>query len=128
VKPELLNGANLAFIGDAYFELFIREYLINQQITNQNDLHKLAVRYVSASAHHKIVEKLELMLTEEERTIFKRGRNHKYHFSRKNVKMGEYLSSSGLEALIGFLYLKKDFARLSVILNQAIAIIEGSNE
>ncbi|MGD9604898.1 MAG: Mini-ribonuclease 3 [Bacilli bacterium] len=128
MKPELLNGANLAFIGDAYFELFIREYLINKQITNQKELHKCAVSFVSASAHHRIIQKLESELTEEELAIFKRGRNHKYHLSRKNVKIDEYLSSSGFEALIGYLYLIKDLERLLFILNRAISIIEEKNE
>ncbi|MGD9887082.1 MAG: Mini-ribonuclease 3 [Bacilli bacterium] len=128
MKPELLNGANLAYIGDAYFELFIREYLINKQITNQKELHKLSVSYVSASAHQKIITKLEQELTEEEMIIFKRGRNHKYHLSRKNVKLDEYLNSSGFEALIGYLYLKKDLDRLKFITNKAITIIEDKNE
>jgi ribonuclease-3 family protein len=128
MKPELLNGANLAFIGDAYFELFIREYLINKQITNQKELHQLAVKYVSATAHHVIIQKLEPSLSQEELIIFRRGRNHKYHVSRKNIKMDEYLSSSGFEALIGYLYLKGEQERLNEILQQAIQIIEENHE
>jgi len=126
MKPELLNGANLAYIGDAYYELYIRKYLMTKSITNQNDLHKLSVNYVSAKGHNKIVHQIEF--TEEEMTIFKRGRNHKYNVSRKNLNRDEYLNSSGFEAVIGYLYLKEDFNRLREILEQGIRIIEEQNE
>lgn len=128
MKPELLNGANLAYIGDAYYELFIRNYLIHKNYTNQNELHKLSVKYVSAKGHSMIVEKIQSSFNEEEMNIFKRGRNHKYNVSRKNLNRDEYLNSSGFEALIGYLYLKEDKPRLEEILNQAIKIIEEDHE
>ena len=52
--PNMLNGADLAYIGDAYYELQIRLHLLEKGITNPNKLHKEAVKYVSASAHAKI--------------------------------------------------------------------------
>ena len=128
MKPELLNGANLAFIGDAYYELFIRNHLLQKNITNQHELQKLATKFVSAKGHNMIVQGLENFFTEEEVNIFKRGRNHKYQLSRKNVNKAEYLNSSGFEAVIGYLYLKQANARLEEILNLAINIIEGKNE
>ncbi|HQM06884.1 MAG TPA: ribonuclease III domain-containing protein [Bacilli bacterium] len=126
IKPELLNGANLAFIGDAYYELYIRKYLIDKQITNQNLLHKLAVKYVSAKGHNKIVIGLMDQFTEAELVIFKRGRNHSSGANRK--KLSEYLSSSGFEAVIGYLYLTKQEERLHQLINKAIRIIEEENE
>ncbi|HOE07193.1 MAG TPA: ribonuclease III domain-containing protein [Bacilli bacterium] len=126
IKPELLNGANLAFIGDAYYELYIRKYLIDKQITNQNLLHKLAVKYVSAKGHNKIVIGLMDQFTEAELVIFKRGRNHSSGANRK--KLGEYLSSSGFEAVIGYLYLTKQEERLHQLIDKAIRIIEEENE
>lgn len=128
MKPELLNGANLAFIGDAYYELYIRKYLILKNITNQHELHKLSVKYVSAKGHSMIVEKLEQYFTPTELSMFKRGRNHKYNLSRKNLNMGEYLNSSGFEAVIGYLYLAEENDRLNEILQMAVAIIEENNE
>lgn len=122
---DLLNGANLAFIGDAYYELYIREYIINKNITNQNEIHKICVKYVSASGHDKIVKKIFNLLNDEEVLIFKRGRNHKYNISRKNLNRAEYLNSSGFEALIGYLYLKKENSRLEEILKLAVDVIEG---
>lgn len=121
---KLLNGANLAFIGDAYYELYIREYLLKKNITNQKQLHETCVKYVSASGHQKIMQYIEKYLTEEEILIYKRGRNHKYNISRKNLNIGQYLTSSGFEALIGYLHLKQENARLEEILHMAIHVIE----
>ncbi|MDD3170939.1 MAG: ribonuclease III domain-containing protein [Bacilli bacterium] len=128
IKADLLNGANLAFIGDAYYELYIREYLLGKGITNQNALHKEAVKYVSASGHNKIIEKILDVFTPEELVVYKRGRNHNYLAVRKNLKMSEYLNSSGFEALIGYLYLTEQKARLEEIMKLAIRTIEDNNE
>lgn len=123
MKAEQLNGANLAFIGDAYYELYIRRYLLEKDITNQNELKRLSVSYVSASAQHLIVSKLT-ELNDEEIAIFKRGRNHKFRGFRKNLNKEEYLNSTGFEALIGYHYLKGNFERLDELLKRAVAIIE----
>lgn len=126
--PFLLNGSNLAFIGDAYYELYIRKYLLTLGITNQKELHKKCVKYVSARGHYLIVKELQDLLTPEELQIFKRGRNAKTNSRRVNVKLNEYLDSSGFEAVIGYLYLKEDFERLEYIIKNAIKIIEGLSE
>lgn len=126
--PEMLNGADLAFIGDAYYELQIRVYLIEKGITKPNKLHTEATKYVSATAHSKIVKSLRDSFTEEEETIFKRGRNYNYKHSRKNLKLDEYLASSGFEAVIGYLFLKNEKTRLYEIISKSIEIIEENNE
>lgn len=125
---KLLNGANMAFIGDAYYELVIREYLINKKITNLHKLHKQSVKYVSSTAHNNIMQKIMPLLTEEEIDIFHRGRNYSYNNRRKNIKRNEHVNSSGFEALIGYLYLLENKERLDEIINLAINIIEGNNE
>ena len=127
MKTELLNGANLAYIGDAYYELFIRKYLLTCNVTNQNELHNRTVKYVSAKSHNLIVGELAKNLTEEEINIFRRGRNYKYR-SRKNINRNEYLNSSGFEAVIGYLYLKEEFDRLNLLINMAIKLIEDYYE
>lgn len=126
--PFLLNGSNLAFIGDAYYELYIRKYLLSLGITNQNELHKKCVKYVSARGHYLIMQEVQNILSPEETQIFKRGRNAKTNSRRVNVKLNEYLDSSGFEAVIGYLYLKEEFSRLEYIIKQAINIIEGLNQ
>lgn len=126
MKTVLYNGANLAFIGDAYYELVIREYCLLKGITNQKKLHTMCVKYVSAKAHAKIVhEMLEKdFLMENEMVIYKRGRNHDFHSTRKNLNMDEYCASSGFEAVIGFHYLEKNFQRLKEIIDFSIETIE----
>jgi len=128
MRVELLNGANLAYIGDAYYELCIRKHLLSKEITNSHKLHKLATNYVSATGHNKIMEVLLEQLSEEELNIYKRGRNSKVHGARKNVKQDEYLTSSGFESLIGYLYLLNKSNRLAQIIELSIKVIEGKHE
>ena len=116
---DLLSGADLAFIGDAYYELYIRNYVLNKGMTKLLDLHKASVKYVSKTAQCKIIKVLIEELTEEEVNIFKRGRNYKY---KKND--AEYVNASGFEALVGYLYLKQNIERLEYIISKAIEIIE----
>lgn len=121
----LMNGADLAFIGDAYYELQIRTHLLKNGITKSKELKSLSVKYVSAHAHKLICDKLGDFFTEEEQNIFKRGRNGAPHNRRKNLDFSEYGVSSGFEAVIGYLYLKEDFERLSDLINKSIEIVEG---
>lgn len=123
---KMLNGADLAYIGDAIYELKIRTYLINKNITKTKDLNKLAVNFVSAKAHSFIYESLKDDLTVEEQSIFLRGRNKAPSGHRKNIDRSDYLKSSGLEAVFGYLYLKEDLARLDELINKSIDIVEKS--
>ncbi len=124
-KYELLTGANLAFVGDAYYELRIRKYLIDNKITKSQELKNMSVKYVSAHAHYVICNVLLDKLSEKEKKIFKRGRNGAHHNYRRNLDFNEYNASTGFEAVIGYLYLKQDFERLDKIINLSIKIIEG---
>ena len=128
MKYNLLNGSNLSYIGDAYYELEIRKYLISKNITKNKDLIKLSVEFVSASAHAYIFENIKNELTEEEMSIFTRGRNATSKGHRKNVNRLEHAISSGFEAIIGFLYLKEDYNRLEYLIKKAIEIVENKND
>ena len=121
----LMNGADLAYLGDAYYELQIRTYLLSKGITKNKELKEKSTMYVSAHAHKVICEKLLPFLTEEELNIYKRGRNGAPHNRRKNIDYTEYTISSGFEAVIGYLYLANNTKRLDEIINKAIRIIEG---
>lgn len=116
---DLLTGADLAFIGDAYFELYIRNYVLHKGYTKLNDLHHKCVDYVSRTGQNKIINELLSELSEEEKNIFKRGRNFNY----KN-KDNEYINASGFEALVGYLFLKKEEDRLKYIMDKSVQIIE----
>ena len=117
---DLLTGADLAFVGDAYYELYIRNYVLHKGYTKLRDLHTHCVAYVSRTSQNKIILKLLEELTEEEIIIFKRGRNFDY----KN-KESEYVNASGFEALVGYLYLKQENERLQYIISRSIEIIEA---
>lgn len=125
MKYNLLNGSNLSYIGDAYYELEIRKYLLNKNITKTKELRKESIKFVSASAHAYIYENIKSWLNEEEQQVFLRGRNGASTSHRKNVNRNEYLISSGFEAIIGYLYLKEDFNRLNDIIKKSIEIVEN---
>ncbi len=122
---HLLNGSNLAFIGDAYYELRVRLFLMEKGITKDNELKKESIKYVSANAHYEIFERIKDALTEEEYKIFLRGRNSAPNNHRKNLDRAKYVVSSGLEAVIGYLYLKEEYERLDYIFNLIFNKEEG---
>lgn len=123
---ELLNGLALAYVGDAIYELVIREHLIGKGQTKPNQLHHMTTRYVSAKAQSKIIDKMlaDEVMTEIEVTYYKRGRNAKSHTRAKNVDSQTYSQSSGFESLIGYLYLTKQTERLNELINYCIAYID----
>lgn len=121
-----MNGLTLAYLGDAYYEYRIRLYLINEQLTNVNQLHKKAVLFTSSKAQANIVNVMieQGILTDIEIDFYKRGRNAS-NSSRKNVDRQTYSYATGFEALIGGLYLS-DQSRADEVVNEAIKIvIEG---
>ena len=102
----------LAYIGDAIYELVIRTILVEKGNTQVNKLHKRASRLVKASAQSAMIEKLKPYLTEEEMGVFKRGRNAKAATMAKNATMSDYRRATGFEALMGYLYLEKNWTRM----------------
>lgn len=110
----------LAYLGDAVYELIVRNHLINKGIKNVNDLQKESLNYVSAKSQRIILERLidENFLTEEELDIVKKGRNTKMHKS-KNTDIITYHKATGFECLIGYLY-QKDKKRLNEIMEKVL--------
>lgn len=113
------NVLVLAYIGDAIYEVYIREYLIKQKIVKVDKLQKEAIKYVSAKAQAKIIENLinKNYLTEEELEIFYRARNHKGTRHPKNTDILTYKHATGFEAIIGYLYLNNKKQRLNEIID-----------
>lgn len=125
LPPERLSPLTLAFVGDAVYEAYIRTMLakdVNMQVAK---LHRLAVKYVSAVAQSNIVHKISEGFTDEEMNVYKRGRNAHSHTSAKNADIADYRCATGFEALIGYLYLKKDSDRLDKILRLAFDAVDG---
>ena len=114
---KTLSPLILAHIGDAYFHLYIRTRLLD--VThNITRLHDLSAEIVSAPAQAKIYSDIENFLTDGERDIFRRGRNAKSHAPRR-ATVAEYHASTGFEALLGDLFLRKNFTRLDEICEKA---------
>ena len=102
----------LAYIGDAVYDLIIRTVVVERANRSANELHHITVGYVSAGAQAKIVETLMDSLTEEEKSVYRRGRNSKPHTMAKNASAGDYLKATGFEAVLGYLYLSDRMDRV----------------
>lgn len=112
----------LAFIGDVVFDLIIRTYIVEQGNAPVNKLHKKVSSLVKAPAQMEMFHKIENILTEDELAIYKRGRNAKSFTSAKNASITEYRIATGLEALIGYLYLNNQFNRCLEIVSIGLGI------
>ncbi len=109
-----------AYVGDAVYELYVRNYLVNTTNLNPHKLHIQAINYVKAGAQAKILEELMEELTDEEKEIVRRARNAQNHHLPKNANVREYMYSTAFEGLIGYLYLTKQEERLSEFLKKVI--------
>lgn len=118
-----LSGTTLAYIGDSIFEVKVREFLIEKGLTKVDDLHKNAIKYTSAVGQASIFDKLEEILTTEELSIFKRGRNADSTRKPRNTTLAIYKKATGLEALIGYLYLSKNEKRLNELYEIAFKLV-----
>ncbi len=107
-----MNAVVLAFVGDAVWSLFVREGLVFSADYKTGMLQKMASARVSAKGQAALVERVCDRLTEEERDIFLRGRNAKKPTKSKSATVAEYNISTGFEAVVGFLYLVGDYARI----------------
>ncbi|HJD38799.1 MAG TPA: ribonuclease III [Candidatus Blautia stercoripullorum] len=113
-EPDIrtYSPLTLAYIGDAVYELVIRTLLVEKGNTQVNKLNQRANRLVKASAQSEMIEKLKTCLTEEEMSIFRRGRNAKSYTMAKNATMSDYRRATGFEALMGYLYLTEQWGRI----------------
>ncbi|MGO1581423.1 MAG: Mini-ribonuclease 3 [Peptoniphilaceae bacterium] len=101
-----LSPLSLAFLGDAVYELLVRTYLLNKN-KNPKRLHIEAIDFVKAKAQAESMKRILGILTEEEISIYKRGRNAKSHTMPKNAEVSDYREATGFESLLGYLYLLK---------------------
>lgn len=113
----------LAFLGDAVYEIYIREYLIKSGLCKVDDLQKACVKYVSAERQCYFVENMinHNFLSSDEIDVFKRGRNASSHSSR-STDIVTYKKSTGLESLIGYLYLEKNYKRIEEIMDYIVGV------
>ncbi len=107
VDLHTISPLNLAFVGDGVYELMVRERLVSTAGRPNKEQHRLAVKQVRAEAQAAALDKIYPLLTEQEETVYKRGRNA--HTSRSG---GDYHKATGLEALFGYLYLSGQLERV----------------
>ena len=121
-KVNTMSPLTWAYIGDAVYELYIRNYLIETTNLKPNRLHKETIKLVKAGAQARILGKLQDILTEEEKEAVRRGRNVQNHHLPKNAAPSDYMYSKALEVLIGYLYLSLQEDRLREILDKLIEL------
>lgn len=119
-----LNVLSLAYIGDSIYEVYIRKYLIQKGIVKVEQLQKEAVNYVSAKNQAYFLKNMidNNVFTENEMQIIIRARNHKGNRHPKNTDIITYKHSTGLEAIIGYLYLNNNIERVNYIMNYILEV------
>ena len=112
VDVRMYSPLTLAFMGDCVFEIVIRSIVVERGNRQAGSLHKIKSSVVNAKVQARMIEALMEELTEEERAVYKRGRNAKPHTVAKNASVNDYRKATGLEALFGYLYLSGQNERL----------------
>lgn len=112
VDIRTYSPLTLAYIGDSVYDVIIRTVVVGRGNKGAHDLHNTVIRYVNAGTQAAIIDALCEELTEEELAVYKRGRNAKSNTMAKNASIIEYRKATGMEALIGYLYLREDFGRI----------------
>ena len=123
IPPGQLPALTLAYIGDAVYELYVRTRLLSKS-HKVHTLHQLAINRVNNNTQSDLLAKIESELSEEELSVVRRGRNAKGVQVPKNANVQTYHRSTGLEALVGYLYLSGDEPRLLWLLEQIESVVK----
>ncbi len=115
----LPSVAALSYLGDARHSLYVRRMLIERGVSKSGDLNKLALAYVTAEAQAAMYRKIEPMLADDERDVFRRAANSTHLNRPKHASITDYRYATGFEAVIGMLYWIGDEERLLELLNIA---------
>lgn len=111
----------LAYIGDGIYDLIIRTVVVNRGNTQANKLHRKTSSLVKAAAQSAMIDALMELLTEEEKAVYKRGRNAKSATMAKNATMADYRKATGFEALMGYLYLDNQWERMVYLIKEGLS-------
>ena len=128
VDARQLSPLTLAFLGDAVFGLLTRERLVSEADRPVGRLHELSIKYVSADAQYGAVKEIMDSLSDEEVSVFKRGRNAHTGRKPKHSTDAAYHYATGLETLFGYLYLEKRAERISELFDKIYNIINDSGK
>ena len=127
-KLKKMNTTTLAYLGDAVFEVIVREKIVTDRPGDVDRAHHTAVRYVSASGQARAAKAMVAsgFLTAEEVALYKKGRNHRAMSRPKHADPKEYKIATGFEALLGWLYLSDERERLREIAAEAVRIVDSA--
>ena len=114
-QARMYSPLTLAFLGDAVYSLLVRNMLYLSANKPAGKLHKESIQYVNAAFQAQMIRDLLPVLTEDETSVFKRGRNAHSSHSPKNQSDADYRYATGLEALYGYLYLCGNTERIKEI-------------
>lgn len=128
LDEKQVSALGLAYIGDAVYEIYVRSYVLEHGNTAVNKLHKASTGYVSAKAQSRIIHALEDNLTEEETSVYKRGRNAHSNTSAKNADIVDYRHATGFEAVIGYLFIAGRYERINELVSLALEFIDNENK
>lgn len=128
VSPRQLSPLVLAYIGDSIFDLVVKTMIVTRGNTQVNKMNKEASSIVKAEAQSKMIGFLEDRLTEEEESIYKRGRNAKSYTSAKNASISDYRRATGFEALMGYLYMSGNYERMCGLIKEALDYLEDEKK
>lgn len=118
--PLQLAPLSLAYMGDTVYDLFVRTLLLETTTLTAHGLHERAAKLVCAKAQAEAFRRIEPMLTEEELGVFRRGRNSHIGTVPRSASIMDYRIATGLEALIGWLYLTGSDERIRTLLAEAV--------
>lgn len=125
VEAALYSPLVLAYLGDCVYEIILRTVIVCHGNTSVNNLNKKASYFAKATTQSKMVKQLMEHFTEEEKQIFKRGRNAKSVTVAKHASIADYRMATGWEALVGYLYLKEKYDRLVTLTKLGIQYLEN---
>ena len=119
-QVRMMNPLVLAYVGDTVYDLFVRTYLIHAYDVSVHQLHKKSISFVKAGSQSETLHHIDDLLTEDEKTIVRRGRNAKSGSIPKNADVTQYRWATGFESLLGYLYLTGQEERLVEIMGYAL--------
>lgn len=122
---KLYSPLTLAYLGDAVYELVVRTIFVKRVNCQPQKLHHQVTAFVSAKAQAEMIEGLMDELTEEERAVYRRGKNSKPYTKAKNASMQEYLEATGFEAVMGYLYLREEFERMNELVRRGMELLDS---
>ena len=121
--PNLLSPLALAQVGDTVYDLFVRTMLLDTMAATPHKLHLAAAKLVCAAGQAAAFRRVEGALSQQELSIYKRGRNAHSGTVPKNASVADYHTASGFEALLGYLYLSGQDQRMAQIMGMGLALI-----